>query len=293
MKIALLQKAARKSASENLKSHIADIKKAAKSGAKIICTQELFLGEYFCISENSENFKLAHALPNEHTRALCKLCKDLQIVLIASFFEDRDCAGRVYHNTSIVIDADGKMLGKYRKMHIPQDPCFEEKFYFTPGDLGYKVWDTTHGKVGVLICWDQWYPEAARLTALEGADIIFYPTAIGTLPTEKSAELEKFKNAWHSVQKGHAVANGVFIAAANRIGVETSKFEKEKSIRFWGSSFVANPYGQMIALASEDKEEILYANVDFDEAKEFRQTWPFFRDRRIDSYSKISQRFGE
>ncbi len=293
MKIALIQRKAAAGARANLDAHLADIRKAAGEGAKIICTQELFLGEYFCISQAAENFQLAHKIPNGITDALCEEAKKLGVVIIASLFEDRDGAGRVYHNTAVVINADGKLLGKYRKMHIPQDPSFEEKFYFTPGDLGYKAWDTAHGKIGVLICWDQWYPEAARLTALEGADIIFYPTAIGALPEESDSELEKFKGAWQTVQQGHAVANGVYIAAVNRTGVETSKFDSEKSIRFWGSSFVADPYGAKIAEATETEEEILYAYVDFEKAREFRQTWPFFRDRRIDSYSKLTERFGE
>lgn len=286
MKIALIQAKSLGKKDLNFESHISKIREAAEGGAKIICTQELFLSDYFCLVQDPKFFDLAEKIPNDRSDKLCELCKELQVVLVASLFEDR--GGEVYHNTSIVIDADGKLLGKYRKMHIPQDPCFEEKFYFTEGDTGYRAWDTKYGKIGVLICWDQWYPEAARLTALDGAQIIFYPTAIGTLPTEDERELKKFQTAWQTVQRGHGVANGSFIAAVNRVGIEG---EGERSVKFWGHSFVSNPYGEVIAQASDDREQILFADIDFSQARDFRRTWPFFRDRRIDSYERILKRF--
>ena len=285
MKTALIQLKSLGDTSKNLALQIEKIREAAGNGANVICTQELFMSDYFCLVEDAKFFDLAEQIPGVTTDALCKVCGELGVVLVASLFENR--GGEVYHNTSVVIDADGKMLGKYRKMHIPQDPCFEEKFYFTPGDLGYKSWNTKFGKIGVLICWDQWYPEAARLTALDGAHIIFYPTAIGTLPTEDANELKKFQTAWQTVQRGHGVANGCFIAAVNRVGTEGAG---DRSIKFWGHSFVSNPYGEVIAQASDDKEEILYAEIDLKETTNFRRTWPFFRDRRIDSYGDIVTR---
>lgn len=283
-KIALTQFAASESPCENLTRQIEMIKTAAKGGAKIVCTQELFMSKYFCLSLDEKHFGLAEKIPSSTSDALCALAKELGVVIVASLFENR--GGEIYHNTSVVIDADGLLLGKYRKMHIPHDPCFEEKYYFAPGDNDYPVWHTKFGKVAVLICWDQWYPEAARLAALGGAEIIFYPTAIGVLPTETDEEKEKFRSAWQTVQRGHAVANGVYVAAANRVGIET---QDGRSVKFWGGSFLANPYGEMEALASEDKDEVLIAEVDFDEVKKFRRTWPFFRDRRVDSYLKIGR----
>jgi len=285
MKIALIQTLASDSSEANLENHIQKIRQAASGGAKIICTQELFLSKYFCVNQEAEKFDLAEQIPGITTYVLCELAKELGVVIVASLFENR--GNEVYHNTSVVIDADGQYLGKYRKMHIPQDPSFEEKFYFTQGDLGYKTFDTKFGKIGILICWDQWYPEAARLTALSGAQIIFYPTAIGVLESESQEDFEKFHNAWQTVQRGHAVANGVFVAAVNRIGTEG---QGDKKITFWGNSFVANPYGQVVAQASKDKEEILYCEVDFEQSKEFRRTWPFFRDRRIETYGDITKR---
>lgn len=285
MKIALIQMKSEGEKSRNLERQISKIREAAAMGANVVCTQELFLSDYFCLVQDAENFSLAEKIPGKTTGILCGLCAELGIVLVASLFEDR--GGEVFHNTSVVIDADGTMLGSYRKMHIPQDPCFEEKFYFTPGDLGYRAWDTRFGRIGVLICWDQWYPEAARLTALDGARVIFYPTAIGTLPSESPEELERFRTAWQTVQLGHAVANGVFVAAVNRVGTEGAG---DRSVKFWGHSFVSNPYGQVVAQASGDSEEILSADIDISETAEFRRTWPFFRDRRIDSYSDILKR---
>lgn len=289
MKIALTQFAADCSPAKNLEKQKTLIRHAAEKGAKIVCTQELFTAKYFCISLDAENFRLAEKIPGPATDELSALAKELDIVIVASLFENR--GNEVYHNTAAVIDADGTYLGKYRKMHIPHDPHFEEKYYFTPGDLGYRAWETKYGKIGVLICWDQWYPEAARLTALDGADIIFYPTAIGGLGSESEAEVRQFHSAWQTVQRGHAVANGAYVAAANRVGVETAP--DGASIKFWGGSFFANPYGEVIAEASEDKDEVLVADVDFDVVGEFRRTWPFFRDRRIDSYCNIAKRLIE
>ena len=250
-------------------------------GAQIICTQELFKTDYFCQSQGLESFQYAEAIPGPTTQDLQALAAELGVVLIASLFE-RMAAG-LYYNTAVVIDADGRYLGKYRKQHIPQDPYFEEKFYFTPGDLGYPVWQTRFGTIGVLICWDQWYPEAARLMALAGAEIIFYPTAIGWLADEKAEQGSAQHSAWETVQRGHAVANGCYIATANRVGVEGA-------IEFWGQSFIADPYGQVMQRAPVTEEAILYADCDLSALESTRQTWPFFRDRRIDSYTNLQQR---
>lgn len=258
------------------------IRDAAAQGAQVICMQELFLTPYFCQVERTEFFDLAETIPGPTTEMLCDLAAELEVVLVASLFEKR--ARGLYHNTAAVIDADGTYLGKYRKMHIPEDPGFYEKFYFTPGDLGYKVWDTRYGKIGVLICWDQWYPEAARLTALQGADVLFYPTAIGWVPEEK-AELGKAQyTAWETVQRGHAVANGCYVVAVNRIGMEGN-------LEFWGKSFVSDPYGQVVAQAGEKESTALVYDLDINQVEEFRRIWPFYRDRRIDSYSQVTERF--
>lgn len=258
------------------------IRDAAAKGAKVICLQELFLTPYFCQVERTDFFDLAEAIPGPTTEMLCELARELEVVLVASLFEKR--ARGLYHNTAAVIDADGTYMGKYRKMHIPEDPGFYEKFYFTPGDLGYKVWDTRYGKIGVLICWDQWYPEAARLTALQGADVLFYPTAIGWIPEEKEEFGLAQYNAWETVQRGHAVANGCYVVAVNRIGTEGN-------LEFWGKSFVSNPYGQIVAQAGEGESTALVYDLDMNEVEEFRRIWPFFRDRRIDSYSQVTERF--
>jgi len=281
-KIALLQSKCFPSKQEALEHHIKLIKQAAADGAEIICTQELFLTDYFCDTQNVDQFDLAEPIPGPTTESLQELASLLDIVIIASLFEKRGAG--LYHNTAAIIDADGSLLGIYRKHHIPQDPGFEEKFYFTPGDTGYKAWKTKYGKIGVLICWDQWYPEAARLTALDGAEIIFYPTAIGWLPEEKAKLGEAQHTAWETIQKGHAVANGCFIASINRVG-------SERGTEFWGQSFVSNPYGETIAKASTDKEEILHANCPLKETENFRRIWPFFRDRRIDTYKNITKRW--
>lgn len=280
--IALVQSRGFPTKEESLNHHLGLITQAAAKGAQIICLQELFLTPYFCKREETDLFDLAEQIPGETTETLCEIAGRLGVVIIASLFEKR--APGLYHNTAAVIDADGKYLGKYRKMHIPEDPGFNEKFYFTPGDLGYRVWDTRFGRIGVLICWDQWYPEAARLAALGGAEILFYPTAIGWLRSEK-AELGKAQHcAWETVQRGHAVANGCFLAAVNRVGIEEDS-------EFWGQSFVANPYGEITAKASIDREEILITECDLKQVEDFRRIWPFFRDRRIDTYAPLAKRY--
>lgn len=281
VRIALIQGREQGSPAADLDYTIARIREAAVSGAQIVCTQELFNTPYFCRTQDTDCFDLAEPIPGPTTDTMVDLAKELGVVIIVSLFERRGPG--VYHNTAAVIDADGSYLGKYRKMHIPQDPGFEEKFYFTPGDLGYKVWDTKFGKVSVLICWDQWYPEAARMAALAGAEIIFYPTAIGWLPEEKAELGEAQHNAWETVQRGHAVANGCYVAAVNRTGTEGET-------EFWGQSFVADFYGQVIERASVSEEQILIADCDLKELEETRRIWPFFRDRRIGSYEGITKR---
>ena len=287
MKIALTQFAASERPADNLQKQIDMISSAAADGAKIVCTQELFMSKYFCIDLDAEKFALAEKIPSPTTDALCALARKLDIVIIASLFENR--GNEIYHNTAVTIDADGQIAAKYRKMHIPHDPHFEEKYYYTPGDLGYGAAGTKYGKIGVLVCWDQWYPEAARATALKGAEIIFYPTTIGGLNGESEVEVANFHNAWQTVQCGHAVANGAYVAAANRVGVEKSK--DGSSINFWGGSFCADPYGNVISKASKCMEQILFADVDFNLVGNFRRTWPFFRDRRVDSYSVLEKKF--
>lgn len=281
-RIALLQLTACAEPEKNIRKTEAAIRQAASEGAEIICTQELFTTEYFCTSQDTRNFDLAEKLPGPLTESLQALAKELGVVIVASGFEKR--AAGLYHNTAWVIDADGSYLGHYRKMHIPQDPGFEEKFYFTPGDTGYKAFTTKFGKIGVLICWDQWYPEAARITALKGAEILIYPTAIGWFPEEKVELGEAQHNAWQAVQCGHAVANSCYVVAINRTGIEGNT-------EFWGQSFVSNHYGQVIAKAPVSEEKVLTADLDLTALEEHRRIWPFFRDRRIDSYSQITERF--
>ena len=260
------------------------IRQAAAEGAEIICTQELFLTEYFCWKQESSFFDLAVPIPSEWTSRFQTLAKELSVVLILSLFERR--APGLSHNTAVVIDADGTLMGKYRKMHIPQDPGFEEKFYFAPGDLPYQAFHTRYADIGVLICWDQWYPEAARLTALEGAQIIFVPTAIGGIASEPESLGEKQRDAWLNVQRGHAVANGCYWAAVNRVGTE-------HGTKFWGSSFTADFYGNHLVIGDRDQTQILYADCDLAALEDHRRMWPFFRDRRIDSYSGIMRRFND
>ena len=288
VKLGLLQHACSNNPAANLKTVLALTERAAKQGAQIICTQELFRSQYFCQSEDYENFKLAEPIPGPSTAAFQKLAKKYNVVIVASLFEKRTAG--VYHNTAAIIDAGGKLLGTYRKMHIPDDPLYYEKFYFTPGDLGFRVWDTRHGKIGVLICWDQWYPEGARLTALQGAQILFYPTAIGWHPSEKKQNGTKQHGAWELIQRSHAVANGCYVAVANRIGHEVIKGIGGDGIEFWGQSFVAGTSGEILSKASVNKEEILIVPVDLGQVDQTRTHWPFLRDRRIDAYGQLTRR---
>ncbi len=289
VKLGLMQTDVSANPAANLQKTILLVERAAKSGAKIICTQELFRSQYFCQSENHANFKLAEKIPGPSTDVFCQLAKKHQVVIIASLFEKR--AAGVYHNTAAIIDADGSLLGSYRKMHIPDDPLYYEKFYFTPGDLGFKSWQTRYAKIGVLICWDQWYPEAARLTALQGAEILFYPTAIGWHPGEKKKHGFNQHHAWETIQRSHAIANGCYVAAVNRIGHEKISGVRGEGIEFWGQSFVAGTSGEIIAEAGDHKEEILIVPVDLAHVDTTRTHWPFLRDRRIDAYGNLTRRF--
>lgn len=280
--LGLIQGGTHASQAESHARHEELIRDAAARGAQIICLQELFDIPYFCTRQDTELFDLAEPVPGPTTNKMAALAKELGVVLIVSLFEKRGPG--LYHNTAAVLDADGTFLGKYRKMHIPQDPGFEEKFYFTPGDLGYRVWDTKFGRISVLICWDQWYPEAARLAALAGAQILFYPTAIGWLSEEKAALGKAQHCAWETVQRGHAVANGCYVAAVNRTGFQDDT-------EFWGQSFIANPYGEIVAKASVSEQEALVFTCDLQAVEDFRRIWPFFRDRRIDTYAPLTKRY--
>ncbi len=282
LQTALIQTSCSSNPEENMDKVISEIEVAAKKGAQIICLQELFRSLYFCDVEDYDNFKLAESVPGPTTDKLSAKAKDLGVVIVASLFEKRTAG--IYHNTTAVLDADGSYLGKYRKMHIPDDPGYFEKFYFTPGDLGYKVFDTKLAKIGVLICWDQWYPEAARLTAMKGAEILFYPTAIGWHKDQDAATNIEQLEAWKTIQKSHSVANGIPVVSVNRVG-------KEGEMQFWGNSFVTNSFGNVIYEASSDKEEVAVVPINLDESDKQRTHWPFFRDRRIDSYSELTERF--
>ena len=284
--LALIQASCTADPRENLARTLVKIDEAARHGAKIVCLQELFRSLYFCQTEDHANFDLAEPIPGPSTDALCESARKHGVVIVASLFEKR--APGLYHNTAAVIDADGTFLGAYRKMHIPDDPLFLEKFYFTPGDLGFRAWETRYGKIGVCVCWDQWFPEAARLTALHGAQILFYPTAIGWHPAEKAQYGARQHDSWETIQRSHAIANGCYVAAVNRVG-----HEGNPGIEFWGQSFVADPSGQIIAKASADKEEILYVEADLSAIDTQRTHWPFLRDRRIDAYQGIERRFIE
>lgn len=280
--IALIQSSTGEDPEKNLATTTRKIGVAVRKGARLVCLQELFRSRYFPQREDAEFFRLAETIPGPTTDELCRLARLEELVLVASIFEKRTAG--IYHNTAVVIDADGAILGKYRKMHIPDDPCFYEKFYFTPGDLGFPAFSTRYGRIGVLVCWDQWFPEAARLLALSGAQIIFYPTAIGWHRSESRAARTAQASAWELVQRGHAVANGVFVAAVNRVG-------KEEDLFFWGQSFVADPFGEIVARGSPGKEEILLARCDLRKIDETRHHWPFLRDRRIDAYEPLTRRF--
>ncbi len=284
--LGLVQAACSPDPGPNLKKTLRAAERAAKDGAQILCTQELFRTQYFCQSEDHKYFALAEPIPGPTTVAFQRLARKHAVVVIASLFEKR--AAGVYHNTAVVIDADGSLLGRYRKMHIPDDPLYHEKFYFTPGDLGFRAWQTLHGRIGVCICWDQWFPEAARLTALQGAEILFYPTAIGWHPREKKKYGTLQHGAWQHVQEGHAVANGCYVAVANRIGLERPV--GGDGIEFWGQSFVAGTSGQILAKASSDKEENLIVPVDLAKVEVTRTHWPFLRDRRVDAYQGLTRR---
>ncbi len=278
----------------NRKHQAALLEKAAKQGGQILCTQEMFTSQYFCQTEDHRFFKLAETIPGPSTDLFCKIAKKYGVVIVASLFEKR--ASGLYHNSAAVIDADGSLMGLYRKMHIPDDPLYYEKFYFTPGDLGFRTWNTKLAKIGVLICWDQWYPEGARLTALSGAEILFYPTAIGWHPKEKAEYGVAQHDSWELMQRSHAVANGCYVCAPNRIGHETilgtdGKPVSKDGIQFWGQSFVASPNGQVVHRASVDKEEIGIVECDLEKVEFSRTHWPFLRDRRIDAYEGITKRF--
>lgn len=288
IKVGLIQTACSADPKANLSKTLAATERAAKQGAKIICTQELFRSQYFCQSEDHEHFKLAESIPGPSTEAFQKIAKKHRAVIIASLFEKR--AAGVYHNTAAIIDSDGSLLGVYRKMHIPDDPLYYEKFYFTPGDLGFRAWQTKYAKIGVLVCWDQWYPEGARLTALQGAEILFYPTAIGWHPGEKQKYGALQHNAWETIQRGHAIANGCYVCVPNRIGHEVIKGVGGDGIEFWGQSFVAGTSGQILAKASSNKEETLIVPLDLQNVDTTRTHWPFMRDRRIDAYGGITKR---
>lgn len=270
---------------ENLDKACERVEEAADGGAQVICLPELFRSQYFCQKEDASIFDLAESIPGPSTEALSSIAREKKVTVLASLFERR-MAG-VYHNTLVVIGKDGGIVGMYRKMHIPDDPLYYEKYYFTPGDLGFKSFDTPDAQIGTLVCWDQWYPEAARITALQGAHVLFYPTAIGWHPAEKDEYGVRQHDAWRTIQRSHAIANGVYVAAVNRVGHEGAK---DGGIQFWGNSFIADPFGVVLAEASHDKEEILYAECDPRLQEETRRNWPFLRDRRIDAYAPVTKR---
>jgi len=286
VKLGLLQTACSTEPKANLKKTLALAERAARQGAQIICTQELFRSQYFCQAEDHKHFQLAESIPGPSTQAFQGLAREKQVAVVVSVFEKR--APGLYHNTAAVIDADGSLLGLYRKMHIPDDPLYCEKFYFTPGDLGFRAWQTRYAKIGVLICWDQWYPEAARLTALQGAEILFCPTAIGWHPAEKRQYGEQQHSAWETIQRGHAIANGCYVAVPNRVGHERLA---GKGIEFWGQSFVAGPAGEILAKAGAAESEVLVVPLDLGKVEVTRTHWPFLRDRRIDAYDGLTRRW--
>ena len=291
--VGLIQMSCGPEPADNLAKALDRIAEAARKGAHVVCLPELFQTQYFCQREDAALFDLAEPIPGATTEKLAEAARKNKVVLVASLFEKR--APGLYHNTAAIFYADGALRGTYRKMHIPDDPLYYEKYYFTPGDLGFKAFDTSAGKLGTLVCWDQWYPEGARLTALQGASVLFYPTAIGWHPDEKAQYGESQYDAWRTIQRAHAIANGVYVAVPNRVGFETGNIRGEeapgKGLEFWGGSFIADPFGQVIAEASHDKQEILIAEVDLHHMEDVRRNWPFWRDRRVDAYAAITQRF--
>jgi N-carbamoylputrescine amidase len=288
-KVGLVQMAMSADPEANLRQAVAKVAQAATAGARIVCLPELFRSRYFAQTEDARVFDLAEPVPGPSTEALGKAAKQAGVVVIAPVFERR--APGLYHNSAATIDVDGRVAGVYRKMHIPDDPAYYEKYYFAPGDLGFRAFDTGVGRIGTLVCWDQWYPEGARLTALQGANILFYPTAIGWHPKEKATHGAEQLDAWRTIQRGHAIANGCYVAAVNRVGHEPPAGEDGDGIEFWGSSFVADPFGAILAEAPADRETILVAEVDLARIEEVRRGWPFLRDRRIDAYGGIVSRF--
>ncbi|RYY20686.1 MAG: carbon-nitrogen hydrolase [Chitinophagaceae bacterium] len=284
VKIGMVQMSCGSDKAANLAKAVEKVKEAAAKGAQIVCLQELFTSLYFCDVEDYEYFNLAEPIPGPSTETLAQVAAEYNVVIIASLFEKR--AQGLYHNTTAVLDADGQYLGKYRKMHIPDDPAYYEKFYFTPGDLGYKVFKTKYATIGVLICWDQWYPEAARITSLMGAEVLFYPTAIGWATSQDEKTNVEQYNAWQTIQRSHAVANGVHVVSVNRVG-----FEQNGAMKFWGGSFMANPFGTIIYQASHEDEEVVVQELDLSVTDKYRTHWPFLRDRRIDSYDQITKRY--
>jgi N-carbamoylputrescine amidase len=285
-RIGLVQMACGLDPEANLDHAVEKIREAARKGAQIVCLQELFRSQYFCREEDARLFDLAESIPGPSTERLAPLAAELGVVIIASLFEKR--ATGLYHNTAAVIDADGNLLGIYRKMHIPDDPLYFEKFYFTPGDLGFRAFDTKFGRIAALVCWDQWFPEAARLAAMTGANVLFYPTAIGWHPAEKAQYGAAQHDAWRTIQRAHAIANGIYVAAVNRVGFEGPP---DRGLEFWGGSFVSDPFGRVLAEASHDREETLVVECDPKQMEEVRRNWPFLRDRRIDAYGGITHRF--
>ncbi len=285
-KIGLLQMSCSADPDANLAKAVQGIRDAAAKGAEIVCLQELFRSQYFCREENPELFNLAETIPGPSTEALGCVARDLQVSVVASLFEKR--APGLYHNTAAVLDADGSLIGIYRKMHIPDDPLYFEKFYFTPGDLGFQNFETRYSRIGVLVCWDQWYPEGARIASLQGANVLFYPTAIGWHPAEKAQYGDAQLDAWRTIQRAHAIANGVFVAAVNRTGYEGPP---ESGLEFWGNSFIADPFGRILAQSPANEEDLLLAECDPKQMDEVRRNWPFLRDRRIDAYAPITQRW--
>ena len=284
VRVGLVQMTCAPDPEPNMEKAVERTREAAEKGAQIVCLQELFRSQYFCQTEDIELFKLAEPIPGPSTERLGALAKELGVVIVASLFEKR--AAGLYHNTAVMLDSDGTVAGKYRKMHIPDDPLFYEKFYFTPGDLGFASHDTAVGKIGTLVCWDQWFPEAARITALSGAQFLFYPTAIGWLPGEDEEMNRAQHEAWQTIQRAHAIANGVYVVVVNRVG-------REGELQFWGQSFVVDPFGRVIATASEDSEEVMVVDCPLDAIERTRQNWPFLRDRRIESYQGLGYRFLE